>query len=515
MAHWGDQWRLTKPAVQSEAGLVAAQHPEAAAVGAAMLRAGGNAVDAALATAFALGVVEPWMSGLGGGGVMQVYDPETRQVHVVDYPMMAPLGLDPLRYPLAGGTDDGLFGWPGVVGGVNQTGPLSVAVPGAVSGFALAAERFGTKPWAELIQPAVALAERGMVVDWVTAQSILVGARELRRFPSSAAVYLPDGLPPVPPAFGAPKPIALGGLARTLRRLAEAGPQDWYQGALARDLLADCAATGVPITAADLGGYRARLAEPLVQPYRGATFHFAPGLTGGPTAARTMASWAAHGLEPPPAAETYRIYAEGLVEAYRYRLAHMGHAAPVSCTTHLAVIDRRGMMVALNNTLLSRFGSSLVLPETGVLMNNGVMWFDPRPGRPNSLVPGARPLSNMSPLIATCDGQGWFAMGAAGGRSIVPAVVQLASFLVDFGMDLDHAFHTPRLDLTRGTMVTADSRLPESVIAALRAHWPVEVKVPTVYPGGFAVPTAVLRRPDGRHEAAASVHSPWAAVAAE
>src|SRR5258708_31660503 len=101
----------------------------------------------------------------------------------------------------------------------------------------------------------------------------------------------------------------------------------------------------------------------------------------------------------------------------------MGHAAPVSCTTHLAVIDRSGMMVALNNTLLSRFGSCLVLPDTGVLMNNGVMWFDPRPGRPNSLAPGARPLSNMSPLVATCDGQGWFALGAAGGPPIVPAVV--------------------------------------------------------------------------------------------
>ncbi|HUA52053.1 MAG TPA: gamma-glutamyltransferase [Candidatus Sulfotelmatobacter sp.] len=512
--HAGDRWQLRKPAVTSRRGLVAAQHPEAARVGAEILARGGNAVDAAIATAFALGTTEPWMSGLGGGGIMLIYRADERQVHAVDYTMNAPKRLDPKRYPTVGGVDDGLFGWPVVEDERNQLGYESIAVPGAVAGFALARERFGSLSWGDLLAPAIALAERGMMIDWAASLSISVAARELHRFPSSAAVYLADGLPPVPPQFGSPRPLKLGALAETLKRLAKAGPDDFYQGEIARRLVGDLKAGGSRIAADDLADYRAELKAPLAVKYRGVDVALAPGLTAGPTAARVFADFERHAFgAPTPTPADFVAYARGFAAAYEHRLLALGHAAPGSCTTHLCTIDAAGNMVALTNTLLARFGSKVVLPETGVLMNNGIMWFDPRPGRPNSLAPGVKPLNNMCPLIATRDGRAWFAAGASGGRSIMPAVLQIASLVIDFGLSLDDAFHLPRIDLVRGATITCDAAMSDDAVAALSKAYPVEVREPTVYPTGWACPTAVERRPGGVNVAAADIRSPWASVA--
>jgi gamma-glutamyltranspeptidase/glutathione hydrolase len=512
--HPGDRWRLAKPAVRSRRGLVAAQNPEAAAAGAAILARGGNAVDAALATAFALGTVEPWMSGIGGGGTMLIYRAEAREVYAIDYTMNAPKRLDPARYPVTGGVDDGLFGWPLVEDERNQLGYESIAVPGAVAGFALAREKFGTLAWADLLAPAIQLAERGMLIDWAACLSITVSARELHRYPGSAAVYLADGLPPTPPQFGSPKPLKLGALADTLKRLAKAGPRDFYEGEIARRLVGDLKAGGSRIAADDFADYRAELKTPLAIRYRGVDVALAPGLTAGPTAARAFADFERHAFAAPaPTPADFVVYARAFNAAYEHRLKTLGHASPGSCTTHLCTIDAAGNMVALTNTLLARFGSKVVLPETGVLMNNGIMWFDPRPGRPNSLAPGVKPLNNMCPLIATREGRAWFAAGASGGRSIMPAVVQLASLVIDFGMSLDQAFHLPRLDLVRGATVTCDAGMDEAAIAALAEAFPVEVRTPTVYPTGWACPTAVERQPGGVNVAAADIRSPWASVA--
>ena len=135
--------------------------------------------------------------------------------------------------------------------------------------------------------------------------------------------------------------------------------------------------------------------------------------------------------------------------------------------THLSVIDGDGMIVSLTSTLLARFGARVRLSDTGLHMNNGISWFDPRPGRPNSLAPGARPLSNMCPLVATRDGEGWFGLGASGGRKIMPAVYQIASFLTDYGMTLSDAVHYPRIEPSELGRVLVDPRLPTEVRAAL------------------------------------------------
>src|SRR5262249_58662076 len=170
---------------------------------------------------------------------------------------------------------------------------------------------------------------------------------------------------------------------------------------------------------------------------------------------------------PDPAA--YLAFADALDQAYATRLATMGDSGPApSCTTHLSVVDRHGNMAALTQTLLARFGSKVPLPETGILMNNGIMWFDPRPGRPNSLAPAKRPLCNMCPVILARDGQPWLAAGGSGGRRILAAVTQLLNFVVDFGFDAAAAAHHPRVDVSGTSTISADPRLAPEALPALR-----------------------------------------------
>jgi gamma-glutamyltranspeptidase/glutathione hydrolase len=159
------------------------------------------------------------------------------------------------------------------------------------------------------------------------------------------------------------------------------------------------------------------------------------------------------------------------------------------------VVDAEGTMVSLTQTLLSAFGSKILSPRTGILLNNGIMWFDPRPGGPNALAPGKRPLSNMCPVIATRDGRPWLSIGASGGRRIMPAVMQIASMLIDGSLDLETAFHVPRIDVSGGPAVGADRRLAPEILAALEARFTVQETESMVWPKLFACPSAILRDP--------------------
>lgn len=177
-------------------------------------------------------------------------------------------------------------------------------------------------------------------------------------------------------------------------------------------------------------------------------------------------------------------------------------------------------MVSLTQTLLSVFGSKVVLPQTGILMNNGILWFDPRPGRPNSLEPGKRPLSNMCPVMAT-HGSGddtapWFALGASGGRRIMPAVMQVASMVAESEMAFEEAFHQPRLDVSGDGRATLDTRLGTDVETAVAAQMPVFREEQTAYPNAFAKPCGVLRDPrTGDSVGMADVMNPVSGAVAE
>ena len=256
-----ERWVVRKPALSSRAGVVATQHQAASEAGAGVLAAGGNAVDAAIAASVALAAVEPWMSGLGGGGYMLVLPAGAARAWAVSFGMVAPGALEPADYPLTGAAGADMFGWPAVLEDRNLRGPLAVAVPGQVAGLALARERFGTWRWPDLLAPACALAERGMEIDWHATLAIAATAPELAQDPGCAATYLADGYPQATPWTGPAPRIRLGRLAETLRRLAEAGPEDFYRGEIARAICADMAALGGRLAAADLADYRAHVEE--------------------------------------------------------------------------------------------------------------------------------------------------------------------------------------------------------------------------------------------------------------
>ena len=468
-----------------------------------------------MATAFALGVVEPWMSGLGGAGYLVYGDAASRTVEIVDFGLIAAKALDAARYKLTGGTSAELFGWPLVEGDRNVKGYESICVPGSVDGLGLALERFGSKSLAEVMAPAIAIADAGLPVSWYTTLSIAVAAAELNEFASSRAVFLPNGLPPAPASDGSLRHLPRPDLALTYRRLAAAGRRDFYEGELAASIVADLKAGGSAISASDLAAYHAEIVAPHTLDYRGVRLHAAPSLTGGPTFLKAMAGidrragWRPRAY---PDTETFIAYAEAITEAFSERFNTMGYANPASHTTHLSVVDRDGNMVALTNTLLSRFGSKVVLPKTGITMNNGMMWFDPRPGGPNALAAGKRPLSNMCPVVVTRGGVPWAALGASGGRRIIPAITQLTSFIVDFSMPLEKAFAMPRLDAS-GETILVDNRFPPEVIDALAARMKIEIVEESVYPGQFANPSAVMRPASGnRNTGMAHIHSPAAAA---
>lgn len=518
---------VRKPAVTSRGGIVASQSRRAAEVGAQVLAAGGDCVDAIVATTFALNVLEPWNSGIGGGGAMVLYRAKENRYEVIDYGMCAPQSLRVADYPLSGeGAASDLFPWPRVKDDRNVHGPGSIAVPGVVAGMEEAHRRYAKMPWKDLVAPAAALAGEGLLVDWWTTVTISGSAADLRRYPASAAAFLKDGLPPSAPwGIKSETRLPQDALKATLSHLAEAGPRDFYQGDLAKSIASDINVDGGSLSVADLAAFRAHLREPLAIPYRGGKVYATPELTAGPTMAHAL-RLLQQSLEPgrAPDATAYVAYALALQAAFRERLKDMGDAdgkrslgaeylAP-ACTTHFSVVDRHGNIAAVTQTLLSSFGSRYVTPHSGITMNNGIMWFDPTAGTTNSLAPGKRCLCNYTPVIAeTGDGKR-LAVGASGGRRILPSVMQLVSFATDFGMDLDAAIHQPRIDASEGAIVIGDARLPAAIRKTLAERFDYEESRVHALPQKFACPSVVMR--DGEvNSGAVEIFQPWADAVAE
>ncbi|QHO74251.1 gamma-glutamyltransferase [Bradyrhizobium sp. CCBAU 051011] len=520
--------QIHKPAVSSKGGIVAAQSNRAAQVGAEVLAAGGDCVDAVIATTFALGVLEPWMSGPGGGGAMVLYRAREDRYEVIDYGMRAPASLRVEDYPLTGdGAASDIFPWPRVKDDRNIHGPGSIAVPGVVAGMEEAHRRHAKLPWKELLAPSVALAGEGLAVDWWTTVMISSAAADLRRYPASAAAYLQDGLPPNP-QWGIRSSVRMpqDKLKATMAQLASAGPRDFYEGDLAKCLAADIQAAGGALSVDDLRPFRAQFREPLAISYRGGKVLATPELTAGPTLSRTL-GLLQKDLKPArggPDAAAYLAYASALQAAYRERLKDMGdqdgrrslgaEALAPACTTHFSAVDRDGNMAAVTQTLLSTFGSKFVSSQTGITMNNGIMWFDPTPGMPNSLAPGKRCLTNYTPVLAQAADGRRIAVGASGGRRILPAVSQLLSFVMDFGMDLDAAIHQPRIDASEGAVVIGDVRLPQAAREALGARFDYEEARIQALPMKFACPSIVMRNGDTNSGATEPFHA-WSEAVAE
>ncbi|WP_306132418.1 gamma-glutamyltransferase [Roseivivax marinus] len=487
---------VRKHVVRTKGGVVASQHRQAAEAGAEVLRAGGDAVDAAAACGFVCGVLEPWMSGPAGGGAAMHWRADTGEAHALNFGMRAPADLSLADFPLSGeGVAGDLFPWDRVVEDRNVVGAKAVAVPAMVDGLEAPHTRWGRLPWRDLLQPAIEHARQGMVVDWYAALIIATATRDLARDSDAAAMFLSEGQWPRPFAWTALAEDRLdqSRMADSLDIIARDGAAAMHGGDLGAAMAADVRAKGGYLSDADLAGNRATFHAPLAVPYRDALFHVMPGLTAGPTFAAAMAHLETETLDSadtaPPA------WARALFSAYRDRLAGMGHDGEVpvapGSTTHFSVVDRDGNMVAHTQTLLSLFGSRIVSPSTGFLMNNGIMWFDPAQGRPNSLTPGADCLMNVCPALGQAGGRR-VALGASGGRKIVSAVAQLASMVADFGMDLESAFAHPRIDVSGGAGIVADARLSPEVQAALAEVAPVTAARRAMLPYPYACPAAVM-----------------------
>jgi gamma-glutamyltranspeptidase/glutathione hydrolase len=385
----------------------------------------------------------------------------------------------------------------------------------------LAHESFGTRPWRDLVMPAAELAQEGLLVDWYAALIIASATQALADDAVAAATFLEGGHWPTISSWTAlaEKRVDLSTMGRSLRRLAERGGRELYEGELARGIARDAQKLGSRLAAQDLAGYRAAFVEPRTVSYRGGVIQAAPELTAGPTLAACLARLSAQPLSggAGPDGEAYVAYAQALEEAYAWRLAHMGDVdggrAGPSCTTHFGVVDRHGNICAVTQTLLSIFGSKVMLPESGILMNNGLLWFDPEPGKANSLGPGKRCLMNVCPAIGEHRGRR-FALGASGGRRILPAVLQLVSLLVDYGMSLEDAFHHPRIDMSGGDAVIADRGLSGEAQATLARHFKVVASKRTSFPYLFACPAGVLRAGEA-NEGATEIMSPWGDAVAE
>ncbi len=508
--------------VMGNGGAVTAMTAGAARAGAGVLAAGGNAADAAVAAMLAAGVVEPAMNGLGGTAYAVVFDPGSNRVTALDGSARCPARAHEAMFEPLEGVGGGLYGFPPTRGDRAETGPLSVLAPTAPATLVELHRRFGRLPFAAVVEPAVRLAEEGFVPDWVFAVHAAAGYRRLRLSPAAFALYTRgDGVPFVP--AGEEDRLRNPDLAASLRVLAEDGPEPFQRGPIARRLLEVVNEAGGILSESDLEAPAVREVPPLDFGFRDLTVATLPDNSGGPTLAAALSHLDAFPPAGPPrgdAAEEVRflhLAAESLRLAFLDRFAYLGDpesvpvplpgllspdylrerrrgiapdgsrldipnepsppgateaatappsGAPTSdCTTHVNAMDAGGMAVSLTGTLGGRFGSAFAVPGLGYPLNNGMMWFDPRPGRRISPAPGRRALHAAAPAILLRDGAPWAIVGSPGGRRLISAVVVGVARLVDRGTSIQDAVGGPGFHADVGPL-TLDERTADCASVA-------------------------------------------------
>ena len=483
--------QLLNQEVVAENGIVAAAHPLAAQVGAEILQQGGNAIDAAVATAFTLNVVEPNASGLGGGGFMVIRFADTGETAIIDYREVAPLAATEDMYELDA---DG-----NVVDNANSRGYRAVAVPGQVAGLFLALEKYGTIDLAKALEKPIEYAEKGFEVSEGLSGIIADNFDKINAFPASAALYLKDGLP-----LEAGEILVNTDLANTLRLIAEEGPDVIYNGPIGEAIAADMKANGGLITMEDFVAYKPAIREPVVGKYRDYEIvSMSPPSSGGTHIIQILNILEGFdlGTMEHNSAEHIHLMAEAMKRAYADRSKYMadpdfadipltgllskdyathlresidpeaassdvspGNPAAYegASTTHVSIMDKEGNIVSLTQTIECFFGSGVVIPGTGILLNDQMHDFTPRPGTANSVEPGKKPLSSMSPTIVLKDGQPFMTVGSPGGTRIITAVMQIISNIIDFDMGIQEAIEAPRIHC-QGAEIRIEDRIPEEV----------------------------------------------------
>jgi gamma-glutamyltranspeptidase/glutathione hydrolase len=455
-----DTMRSWRPLILGRRGAVAANHPLAAQAGLMALRAGGNAVDAAVATALTLAVVEPMMSGLGGDGFYTVFDAASGRAVVVNGTGPAPRAATPERY----------------AHGIPRTGPLSVSVPGMVAGLGMMHRQFGRLAWHELFAEAVDYARDGFGATPHYCHFAAEYIATLRIDRRSSGVFLRDG---EAPTVGAP--IVQADLARTLEEIAADGAECFYRGALARRIAAGYAAAGVLVADSDLAEFEAEWQEPIAIDYRGLRVLEAPPNSTGFTLLQELKiaeqfDLAAMGLR---SADLVHVMVEAkklafadrerwgadprslaapldelLSAEYAARLAariDRSRAAPTRAiadaagdTTYFCTADGDGNAVSGIQSINSGWGSGVIAGDTGILLNNRMAYWHLDPAHPNTLRPGRRVRHTMNPPLVLKDGALWAVLGTPGADNQVQINFQMLTALADFGLDPQQAAELPR-----------------------------------------------------------------------
>jgi gamma-glutamyltranspeptidase / glutathione hydrolase len=543
-AEWDFQ-RDRLAAVLASRGMVVTTDRVASEIGAEVLRRGGNAVDAAVATHFALAVVNPEAGNIGGGGFMVVRMADGTTA-ALDFRETAPLAATRDMYlDSLGNVSDSL----------SLVGHRAAGVPGSVAGMWEAHRRFGRLRWAELVQPAVALAE-GIVVHERLAGSLRRDEERLRRFPVTARIFLPQGRAPV-----VGERLVQADLAETLRRVAERGALGFYQGRTAELIEAEMRRGGGLITREDLSRYRAVWRDPLRFTYRGHTvISMPPPSSGGVTMAEILKILEGYDLRALGflSPQHVHLFAEAARRAYADRNTYLAdpdfvpqptarmasgeyaaarratirrdRATPSAQvapglgpapaegenTTHYSIVDGFGNAVAVTTTINSLYGSLVTVEGAGFLLNNEMDDFTAKPGVPNqfglvqgaanAVAPGKRMLSAMSPTIVLDPrGRVRLVTGTPGGATIISSIALAVSNVVDFGMDVSTATAAPRLHHQHlpDTLRFERDGLPDSTVARLRAMghavaerpgYQGDVQSILLLPGGYLAGVADPRR---------------------
>jgi gamma-glutamyltranspeptidase / glutathione hydrolase len=489
-----------RPTVTGRRGMVAAAHPLAAQAGLRILMEGGNAIDAAVATAAALNVVEPYMSGLAGVGYMHIYSADKQEHQILDY-----IGRSPSATRLEIFT---------ALEPSQDRGPLFPFVPGACAGWLEALRRYGTMDVATVFAPAIEYAEEGFAFTVKNYEFTECLADTLRDYPTAAATYLFDGKPPRPGEV-----LVQLDLAHTLRAIAEGGADLFYQGEIAEKMVRFLQENGGLITHADLRTYQPQWLDPICGAYREYQIYGPP-----------PPCHAALSLQILKIMEGFEVGALGhnraatlhcFIEACKLALAdgltYLSHESPpldallsadyaaerrraiqeraqwtagprfvggkggtrastgdpygwtkTECTTHFDVIDANGNAVAVTQSLGNLFGAAVVIPGTGLLMNNGMWWFDRDPESPNVYAPNKILHAPVLPALIFDKHGLRMLIGTPGGFGILQTTVQMIMNVIDHNLNIQAAIEAPRLTVTNpGVLIDAEARIDSSVLAEL------------------------------------------------
>jgi gamma-glutamyltranspeptidase/glutathione hydrolase len=469
--------------VTAKTGMVASAHALASQAGLEILKAGGNAVDAAVASAFAIGVVEPNATGIGGEGMMVIYLAKARKTIAIDYRSTAP------KIATYGS-------------GIPATGHAAVAVPGTVAGLALAQQKYGRLKLPAVVEPAARLAAQGFAVSSTLAGILVDNFEEVAKNEALAKIFCPGGLP-----LEAGATLKNPELAASLRAIGEGGADVFYKGAIADRIAAEMSERGGFITKEDLASYRAIEREPVRGTYRGYDIVSAPPPVGGLSLVEILQILDHVSLAHAPHFSPLQIhlFAEAMKRGFadfnafvgdpgftsvpaghllspayaRQRAAEIDPAkvsptiAPAtipkdepSSTTALSVVDGQGNMVALTQTISDFFGAKVAIEGTGILLNNEMKNFSSR--GPNAMAPGKRMRTTIAPTIVLRQGRPFATIGTPGGARIISTMTLLLSNLIDYRMGIQEAIEAPRF-YARDTDkdLSIEARVPEATAKAL------------------------------------------------